>query len=177
MSRTALAVITLVFMVSFAEGAERRPPALSTAGAIDFGGFVEISTEVLRVREDRLLPLEQFLALAVKPDTLLLDTRSESAYGAKHLAGAVHLNFSDLTEDSLARTVGPRDRTVLIYCNNNFSDDQKPFPSKKPAAALNIPTFVSLWTYGYRNVYELGELLEQSDPRLTFEGLLVESGS
>lgn len=72
--------------------------------------------------------------------------------------------------------MGSRDRTVLIYCNNNFTGDQKPFPSKRPAVALNIPTFVSLWAYGYRNVYELSELLDPADPRLAFEGALVESG-
>ncbi|MFQ5526082.1 MAG: hypothetical protein ACE5GX_07435 [Thermoanaerobaculia bacterium] len=63
---------------------------------------------------------------------------------------------------------------MLIYCNNNFKDDEEPFITKAPAAALKIPTFVSLWAYGYRNVYELGELVEQSDPRLSFEGRLVE---
>ncbi len=36
--------------------------------------------------------------------------------------------------------------------------------------ALNIPTFLNLYGYGYRNVYELGELLDVKDPRLVFEG-------
>ena len=177
MTRTALAVIALAFVASLAEGTERRPAAVPTTSTIDFEGFLKISNKVFRVRQDRLLPLEEFLALAGEANTLLLDTRSESAYAAKHLAGAVHLSFSDLTEESLARTLGSRDRTVLIYCNNNFSDNRTPFASKKPAAALNIPTFVSLWTYGYRNIYELGDLLEQSDPRFAFEGALVEASS
>ena len=175
MTRTIVTSVLLVLLVSLAEGRDRPPR--TTAETIDFDGFLEVADEVRRARQDRLLPLEEFLALAARPDTLLLDTRSESAYAAKRLAGAVHLSFSDLTEETLTRIVGPRDRTVLIYCNNNFSDDAPPFALKKVEAALNIPTFVSLWAYGYRNVWELGELLEQSDPRLVFEGLLVEAGS
>ena len=176
MPKTALAALMLALVASLAEGADRRQPAPTTAETIDFEGFLRVSQEVLEVRKDRLLPLDEFLERAGRPDTLLLDTRSERAYAAKHLAGAVHLSFSDLTEETLTEIVGPRDRTVLIYCNNNFSDDVNPFALKKIEAALNIPTFISLWAYGYRDVYELGELLEQSDPRLAFEGLLVTSG-
>ena len=40
--------------------------------------------------------------------------------------------------------------------------------------ALNIPTYVNLYGYGYRNVYELNELVKVSDPRITFEGTIVE---
>jgi hypothetical protein len=144
--------------------------AETTAKTIDFQSFLEISAEVQSVREARLLPVEAFLELAQKPETILIDTRSGPAYASMHLAGAVHLNLSDLTEESLLRVIGSPSTTVLIYCNNNFSDGEVPFVSKAPAAALNIPTFITLWTYGYQNVYELGDLLELGDPRLTFEG-------
>jgi hypothetical protein len=39
--------------------------------------------------------------------------------------------------------------------------------------ALNIPTYVNLYGYGYRNVYELDELVKVDDPRVTFEGSIV----
>jgi hypothetical protein len=39
--------------------------------------------------------------------------------------------------------------------------------------ALNVPTYVTLYGYGYRNVYELDELVKVSDPRVTFEGTVV----
>jgi hypothetical protein len=144
--------------------------AETTAKTIDFQSFLEISAEVQSVRESRLLPVETFLELAHQPDTILIDTRSGPAYASMHLAGAVHLNLSDLTEETLRRVLGDPSTRVLIYCNNNFSDGLVPFASKAPAAALNIPTFIALWTYGYQNVYELGDLLELRDPRLTFEG-------
>lgn len=34
----------------------------------------------------------------------------------------------------------------------------------------NIPTYINLYGYGYRNIYELDELVEMNDPRLEFEG-------
>jgi hypothetical protein len=40
--------------------------------------------------------------------------------------------------------------------------------------ALNIPTYVNLYGYGYRNVYELNELVDVNDPRINFEGTIVE---
>lgn len=170
MRETALPLLVLALTVSLAEASDRPFAAPSTAATIDFEGFLRASEEVLEVRSDRLLPLDEFLALAAEPGTVLLDTRSESAYRALHLAGAVHLNFSDLTKRSLRRKLGARDRTVLIYCNNNFTGDRNPLVTKAPAAALNISTFVSLWSYGYRNVYELGELLDPADGRVEFEG-------
>ena len=40
--------------------------------------------------------------------------------------------------------------------------------------ALNIPTYVNLYGYGYRNVYELHELVKVTDPRIEFEGSIAE---
>jgi hypothetical protein len=68
----------------------------------------------------------------------------------------------------------------LIYCNNNFEDDQISFASKiappppignkKPVSlALNIPTFINLYGYGYQDIYELGSMVSVRDPRLQFE--------
>ena len=57
---------------------------------------------------------------------------------------------------------------VLIYCNNNFRDAEGPFPSKLPVASLNLSTYISLYSYGYRNVYELGPLLDRKSSILPF---------
>ena len=88
------------------------------------------------------------------------------------------------------------DTKILIYCNNNFDGNQTDFTSKiarapdlkndaagtqianqeKPLMmALNIPTYVNLFGYGYRNVYELHELVKVSDPRIAFEGTTVDN--
>ncbi|HNB99804.1 MAG TPA: rhodanese-like domain-containing protein, partial [Leptospiraceae bacterium] len=115
---------------------------------------------------------------------IILDTRSPAMYKSKHIKGAVHLNFSDFTQRNLARVIPSFDTKVLIYCNNNFEDDQVNFASKiaaPPVAnnttpitlALNIPTYINLYGYGYKNVYELKELVSVRDERISFEGTSV----
>ena len=39
--------------------------------------------------------------------------------------------------------------------------------------ALSVPTYINLYGYRYRNVYELHELVDVEDPRVVFEGSLV----
>ena len=104
--------------------------AAASNDAIDFEAFLRDANEAQRHREARLVEIDDFNAMAAQEDTLILDTRSRAAYELRHLRGAVHLNFSELTEETLARVVGPRNRRVLIYCNNNFLDDPVAFATK-----------------------------------------------
>ena len=171
MTRPRAATVLAVLALSL-------PPAChaeTTATTIDIDGFLASASAAREARAERLLPLEEFLALARREDAVLLDTRSRAAFEALHLAGSVHLNFSDITQESLVQVLGDPSRPVLIYCNNNFTDDVEPITSKLPAAALNIPTFVTLWIYGYRNVYELADLLDSGDPRLEVVGGTISS--
>ena len=39
-----------------------------------------------------------------------------------------------------------------------------------PTASLNLSTYVALYTYGYRNVYELGPLVDPKTSKLPFAG-------
>ena len=57
---------------------------------------------------------------------------------------------------------------ILIYCHNNFVGEQKAFPTKIAVASLNLSTYISLYSYGYRNVYELGPLLDIKTSKLEF---------
>ncbi len=154
--------------------AEPKAPGSETSAtqpaAVDFDGFLRLSREAGEHRRNRTVPLDRFLALAGEKGTVVLDTRSKEAFDRLHLRGAVHLNFADFTADKLAATLPDKTTRVLIYCNNNFRNAPKAFPTKKLALALNIPTFVNLYGYGYRDLYELGELLPIDDPRLEFEG-------
>lgn len=72
------------------------------------------------------------------------------------MRGAVNLSCPDLTVESLARLVPDTATLILIYCNNNFANAPDPMPVNLPPAALNLATYTALYTYGYRNVYELG---------------------
>lgn len=127
---------------------------------IDFAGFIDLSDEVFELREDRLLSLEDFNSMAAAPDTIILDARSRYAFEMGHISGAVNLPFSEFTDEKLAEIIPSPNTRILIYCNNNFSDDVEPIPLKRVSLALNIPTFINLYGYGYKNIYELGVLTE-----------------
>jgi hypothetical protein len=55
----------------------------------------------------------------------------------------------------LSEVIGAKNRRILIYCNNNFSDNIAPVVLKSAPLALNVPTFINLYGYGYENIYEL----------------------
>lgn len=133
---------------------------------IDFGGFRTLATEVEPYRQARLVDWDGFSTLAAQPDVLILDARSESAFRAGHIAGAVNLPLPDFTAERLAQVIGRTDRSILIYCNNNFRNDENPVMLKRVELALNIQTFINLYGYGYRNVRELGDVIDFNDPRI-----------
>lgn len=161
---------------------------------VDFDQFEALVKEVKAHRESRLISIETMNQMSQQDDVIILDARSKKMYDAKHVKGAIHLNFSDFTQASLDSILGAKDIRVIIYCNNNFLNDQIYFPTKsrspapksvdiksiellteaKPLTlALNIPTYINLYGYGYKNVYELGELISVNDRRLRLAGTEV----
>lgn len=190
---------------------------------VRYADYAYLAGEVKNFRQDRLLSLDQFKSYSAEANTVILDTRSDEMYDAKHVKGAIHLNFSDFTAENLAALIPDPSTRILIYCNNNFLEntmvmnedmyfpskvsmpstprfkieslDEKPRKersrsgyalekteqvevvepeiSKQYTLALNIPTFISLFGYGYQNVYELGDLVSTTDSRLMFEGTAV----
>ena len=131
---------------------------------IDYRGFQRLAAEVQPWRQARLIDWAAFSAMAARPETLILDARSESAFAAGHIRGAVNLPLTDFTAQSLARTIGRADRPILIYCNNNFRNNRAPVMLKSVQLALNIQTFINLYGYGYRNVRELNAVIDFNDP-------------
>lgn len=154
-----------------------------TASKVNFDAYEKLVSEVKTHRKERLINLETFNAYSTENDVIILDTRSDSMYNAKHVKGAIHLNFSDFTQANLKKLIPSEKTKILIYCNNNFEDDdvffatksyQPPIKSgKELTLALNIPTFINLYGYGYKNVYELSELISVFDKRIEFEGTAV----
>ena len=133
---------------------------------IDYPGFRDLTVSVEEYRRGRLVGWDAFAAAAAEPATLILDARSASAFARGHIRGAVNLPFTDFTAESLAAVVGDPSRPILIYCNNNFSNDAPPVQLKSVRLALNIQTFVNLVGYGYRNVRELNEVIDFNDPKV-----------
>ena len=149
------------------------PLAAQTAGSplIDYAAYRKLTKEVAPHRTKRLISLADFQARAAKPDVLLLDARSARAFAEGHIKGAVNLPLPDFNEASLAEMIGKNpDREILIYCNNNFRNNVRPVETKATPLALNIQTFINLYGYGYRNVYELGVAVDMYAPDVAWEG-------
>lgn len=151
---------------------------------VDYDAFEKLVKEVKPHRAARLLTVEEFNKYSKKENVLILDTRSKKMYDAKHIKGAIHLNFSDFTQKNLEALIPSKTTTILIYCNNNFDDDEVYFPTKmyipptetikeELTLALNIPTYINLYGYGFKNVYELSELVSIFDERIELEGTEV----
>ena len=156
MRRACLALLLL----AAAPAAAQRP----TNPQIDYPGFQRLAGQVRPYRDAHLVDFAAFTAMAARPGVLILDARSESAFREGHLEGAVNLPLPDFTAEDLRRVIGRRDRTILIYCNNNFSNNRRPVVTKVVQLALNIQTYIQLYGYGYRNVYELNEVIDFDDP-------------
>lgn len=198
--KTTMLFATAVLFFATPVSAEQRPYPPAKVSYDDFKALV---AEVEPHREKRLVDLDTFLKMSREPGVVVLDTRSAFRFERIHLKGAKHLSFPDFTQDNLRKVIPSEETVVLIYCNNNFDGNEVDFASKvalpmrplprgdgqeapvspkaqlkaqeKPVMlALNVPTYITLYGYGYRNVYELGELVKVSDPRVAFEGTVVE---
>ena len=185
-------ILSLLSIVLFAAGTKAQTLSVAPAPSdnsgsylVDFNSYEKLVKKVKKHREARMVTLDAFVEMSKQPGVIILDTRSDSMYNAKHIKGAIHLNFSDFTETNLARLIPDKNTKILIYCNNNFSDDQVNFATKAVAPsvatsrpltlALNIPTYINLYGYGYRNVYELSQTVSTRNKKLAFEGMAVKN--
>ncbi len=161
---------------SAATSASASAPAAATAPPtttldnpnIDMAGFLAIADEAARHRAQRRVSEAEFIALSREPGTIILDARSAEKFRELHIDGAINLSFPDIALATLEQTLPDKDARILIYCNNNFVNSERAFPSKLPMASLNLSTYVALYTYGYRNVYELAPRLDPAHSALKF---------
>lgn len=166
MKRRLLLSLALVgaATAAFAIAAPQSAPRASTNAQIDYAGFQSLAGEVSAYRAKRLVTLAQFQAMARQPNTIILDARSAEAYRQGHIDGAINLSLTDFTAASLRATIRDPNTRILIYCNNNFENNAPPVVLKSVQLALNIQMFINLYGYGYRNVYELGDVVNFDDP-------------
>jgi hypothetical protein len=137
--------------------------------AIDMEGYLRFAQAAAAERETHRVSEDEFIRMSREPGTIVLDARSREKYDELHVRGAVSLAFPDITVASLKEIIPKKTTRILIYCNNNFSNAPFPFPEKLPPASLNLSTYIALYTYGYRNVYELGPYVDIKDSNLAFE--------
>lgn len=163
-----LSLFTILFGADTQVGRPIDRPGLENP-AIDMPGYLTIAQEAALHREGRRLTEDEFILMSHTPNTIILDARSKEKYDQLHIKGAINLSFSDIAIDSLQQTIPDKNTRILIYCNNNFENANQFFPTKMRTASLNISTYIALYTYGYRNIYELGPLLDITTSILPFE--------
>jgi hypothetical protein len=136
--------------------------------SIDMPGYLAVAKEAAVYREVHRVSEEEFIRMSGEPDTIILDARSREKFDELHIRGAINLSFPDIAIQSLKETIPNRNTRILIYCNNNFIHAIGPFPSKIARASLNLSTYIALYSYGYRNVYELAPLIDIKQSKLEF---------
>lgn len=137
---------------------------------INYDQFLQDARKVAELRSQRRITEDEFIRMAQDRSTIIFDARSTEKYRKLHIKGAKHLSLPDITAAELARIIPNKNTRILIYCNNNFENEVEAFPTKMPSASLNIYTFNTLYSYGYKNVYELGPLIDINKSKLPFEG-------
>jgi len=149
------------------------PPLGADPGnpAIDAVGHVADLEQAFRHRAERRISEEEFLRMSREPGTVVLDARSRERFALLHVEGAVNLPLPDFDAGALARLIPDRDTRILIYCNNNFAGAPVAMPLKAAPASLNLSTYPALWSYGYRNVYELAPFVDIGQTLLPLAGL------
>jgi phage shock protein E len=168
MRRRALMLALLLAACAVPAAAEQRPKIVNPS--IDMAGYLGVAREAALHREPRRLSEAEFIKMCKEPGTVILDARSRERFDELHIKGAVNLSFPDIAIESLERLLPDKDGRILIYCNNNFEGAEGPFPRKLVTASLNLSTYVALYDYGYKNVYELGPQIEIGKSRIEFEG-------
>jgi phage shock protein E len=161
--KSIIAVFFLSIAATFA-GAQKSSEIQNPA--IDMNGYIRLVEKAAEHRKKRRLTEEQFIAMSREPGVVVLDARSKEKFDELHIKDAINLSFPDITVESLARVLPDKKATILIYCNNNFRNAEAAFPTKMATASLNLSTYISLYTYGYRNIYELGPLLDAKTTKL-----------
>jgi hypothetical protein len=160
---------TLLVVAAVPSALAAGDPLTTVNLTIDMQRYLLIASEAAASRETHRLSEQQFIEMSRMPDVIILDARSRQKYDELHVRGAINLSFPDIAIDSLERILPDKRVRILIYCNNNFLNAPSAFPTKLPSASLNLSTYIALYDYGYRNVYELGPLVDIGSSRLEFE--------
>lgn len=166
------AIAILGFCLALPAALAAAPPANP---AIDMEGYLDVARDAAAHRASRRVSEADFVRMSREPGTIVLDARSRQRYDELHVKGAVNLSFPDITVESLARMFPGKATRILIYCNNNFrdaalADGTAPFPVKIASASLNLSTYIALYNYGYRNIYELAPRLDLGATALEWDG-------
>ena len=148
-------------------------------GACNFDEFTKAVLEVQKRRKERLVTAEEFAKLAATPGTIVLDARSELSFELLRVRGSINLPYTNFGIKTLEELIPNESTKILIYCRNNIVNEtftrvestvlSNRIVPKERAVGLNIPVAVSLFIYGYKNVWELDEIVDPDNCPIMFD--------
>jgi len=139
----------------------------------DWNTFIETAQEVQKLRETRRLSATRFAEMMDDPNTIVLDARGERDFDRLHVKASINLPFTSFSRTKLRQIIPNASRTrILIYCRNNLVQPKDgtlflEFAKDQPAG-LNIPVFITLYLYGYKDVWELDPAVDPNDSPIPF---------
>ncbi len=164
--------------------------SISTSTACDSSSYLEFAKCAEFLRERNQIDEATLTNELREGNAILLDARGKEAYDALHIDGSVNLPYTSFSASNLAHIIPDKDARIIIYCRNNFrlsgTDDPEQVPPqsfesfkaefediefrKGASVGLNVPTFITLYAYGYRNVYELSSVFDPANTSLPITG-------
>ena len=172
------------------EAVETRNIGLSC----DSTSFLFFAQQAEELRVKSRLSARDFAKFSKEPNTIVLDARSKEAHNLLRIKGSINLPYTSMAEANLSKVIPTKSTRILIYCRNNIvsapprnqngaaakpEGARHPYPSemenqfeatgKAASIGLNIPTYITLFIYGYKNVWELDPAVDPNDSPLEFE--------
>lgn len=83
------------------------------------------------------------------------------------------LSIRDMDQAFVSKVVIPAESVPQLKLPKKIGSSllqSAPPTNNELTLALNIPTYINLFGYGYKNVFELNELVDVKDSRIEFEG-------
>ncbi len=177
--------------------AEVSAPPVEKGASCDSAGFLDAAALAEKLRVKRRISAETFARMAKEPGTIVLDARGALDHAQLRVKGSINLPYTAMAEESLRRVIPNPETRILIYCRNNLVSSRPstsfpvvptppkimrdpqtglPYPTefdppqipKTYGAGLNIPTYITLYIYGYRNVYELDPVVDPNNSPIEF---------
>ncbi len=128
--------------------------------------FARDMAPALQHRSERLIGLDEFSQMNSETNTIILDTRSAEEFAAGHIDGAINIPLPAMTLLNLGDRIDDRETRILLFGNENITEVSGRLDFEISTLPLNLLTYVSLYRYGYEDVYELNESVPTKDVRL-----------
>ena len=109
--------------------------------------------------------------------TIVLDARSKEKYDLLHIKEAINLSFPDIDVESLKKTLPDKYGPHPDLLQQQLPNAEEAFPSKLPRASLNLSTYIALYSYGYRNIYELGPQIDRLEAAVGVQEVIEHVGA